>query len=163
MATAREISQSKTLGDLGREAFWFLTHTLFAVLVFALVIGCMSLTQPDPDSLSPKLVGTALAFAVPLFGGFVIARMQQNAIARYVWISGLLLFSVVCVWVLDLPTGNGLCEECVNRPVEKLIRTFFDIKHGSGLMGGEGLLVGTWLPLSMIGYAVGAAYGLHDE
>jgi hypothetical protein len=29
-------------------------------------------------------------------------------------------------------------------------------------MGGDGLLVGSWAPLSMIGYAVGAALGLED-
>jgi hypothetical protein len=32
--------------------------------------------------------------------------------------------------VLDLPTGKGLCESC--EAVEKLWRTFFDIRHGSG-------------------------------
>jgi len=75
-----------------------------------------------------------------------------------VWISGLLTFCIVCVWVLDLPTGPGLCENC--GAVEKLYRTFFDIDHGSGLMAGDGLLVGTWIPLSMIGYAIGAKIGL---
>ncbi len=158
MAIRQEITQSKTLGDLGREAFWFLTHTLLAVFVLALAIGAMTLTHPDPDATTPKLIGTGIAFLVPMVGGFIIARMQQNDIARYVWISGLLLFSVVCVWVLDLPTGNGLCEKC--GAVEKLWRTFFDIGNGSGLMGGDGLLVGTWTPLAMIGYAIGAKFGL---
>ncbi len=74
------------------------------------------------------------------------------------------MFSVVCVWVLDLPTGPGLCEKCDSgHLLERLIRTFFDIKHGSGLMGGDGLLVGTWIPLSMIGYAIGAKFGIHKE
>lgn len=27
-------------------------------------------------------------------------------------------------------------------------------------MAGDGVLVGTWIPLSMIGYAVGAKFGL---
>jgi hypothetical protein len=66
------------------------------------------------------------------------------------------MFSVVCVWVLDLPTGNGLCENC--RALKKLWRTFFYIYHDSGLMG-DGLLVGTSIPLSMIGYAIGAKSG----
>lgn len=66
--------------------------------------------------------------------------------------SGYRVFSVMCVWVLDLPTGNGVCENC--GALDKLWRTFFDTGHGSGL------LVGTWLPLSMIGYAVGAQFGL---
>ena len=158
MKNYQDTSRDKTVGDLGREGFWFLTHTLLAVFVLAVVIGVMSMAHPDVDSSGPKLLGTVLAFFVPMVGGFCIARMGANDVARYVWISGLLLFSVVCVWVLDLPTGNGLCENC--GALEKLWRTFFDIGHGSGLMGGDGLLVGTWLPLSMIGYAVGAKFGL---
>lgn len=155
----RERARDKTVGELGREALWFLTHTTIAVAVLALVIGVMSVLHPDPESMTPKLAGTVLAFVLPMVGGFVMARGQRNSLARYTWISGLLLFSVVCVWVLDLPTGNGLCEHC--GAVEKLWRTFFDIGHGSGLMGGDGLLLGTWVPLSMIGYAVGAMFG-HD-
>jgi hypothetical protein len=158
MMKNQDISQDKSIGDLGRESIWFLTHTLLAVIFLAVTIGVMTLNHPDPDSVTPKLIGSALAFIVPLLGGFFVARMQQNDIARYVWISGLVLFSVVCVWVLDLPTGNGLCETC--GAVEKLWRTFFTFTHGSGLMGGDGLLVGAWLPLSMIGYAVGAGFGL---
>ncbi|MDE3106107.1 MAG: hypothetical protein KGK08_13110 [Acidobacteriota bacterium] len=161
MAMKQDIEKSKSLGELGREALWFTTHTLLAILMLAVAIGGMTFfMHPDPDANTPKLIGTGLALVVPLIGGFFIARMQQNDIARYVWISGLLLFSVVCVWVLDLPTGPGLCEKC--GAVEKLWRTFFDITNGSGLMGGDGLLIGTWLPLSMIGYAIGARFGLDE-
>jgi hypothetical protein len=158
MAIKQDITQGKSLGDLGSEAFWFITHTLLAVLLLALMLAGVWMSHPDPDSATPKLLGTALAFVVPMIGGLIVAKMQQNEIARYTWISGLLLFSVICVYVLDLPTGNGLCENC--GAVEKLWRTFFDIGNGSGLMGGDGLLYGTWLPLSMIGYSVGAWFGL---
>jgi hypothetical protein len=158
MVNERDISQDKSLGDLGREAVWFLTHTLIAVVLLAIVLGVMSLNHPDPDASTPKLVGTILALLVPMIGGFILAKMHQNDIAGYIWISGLVIFSVVCVWVLDLPTGNGLCETC--GAVEKLWRTFFTFTHGSGLMGGDGLLVGAWIPLSMIGYAFGAKFAL---
>jgi len=158
MVNERDISQDKSLGDLGREAVWFLTHTLIAVVLLAIVLGVMSLNHPDPDASTPKLVGTVLALLVPMIGGFILAKMHQNDIAGYIWISGLVIFSVVCVWVLDLPTGNGLCETC--GAVEKLWRTFFTFTHGSGLMGGDGLLVGAWIPLSMIGYAFGAKLAL---
>ncbi|CAN5648107.1 hypothetical protein BH10ACI4_BH10ACI4_02900 [soil metagenome] len=160
MAIKQETVQGKSVGDLGSEAFWFLTHTFLAVLMLSFAVGGMSLTHPDADATTPKLIGCALAFLVPLVGGFIIAKMQQNDTARYVWISGLLLFSVVCVWVLDLPTGNGLCEHC--GAVEKLWRTFFDIGNGSGLMGGDGLLVGTWAPMAMIAYSIGARFGLDE-
>lgn len=160
MMRDQDISQDKSVGDLGRESIWFLTHTLLAVVLLGLTIGAMTLNHPDPDSTMPKLAATVLALMVPMLGGFFIARIQQNHIARYVWISGLVMFSVVCVWVLDLPTGNGLCETC--GAVEKLWRTFFTFSYGSGLMGGDGLLVGAWIPLSMIGYAIGAAFGLES-
>jgi hypothetical protein len=161
MAIKQDVTQGKSIGDLGREAFWFLTHTFLALLTLALAVGGMWMTHPDADATAPKLIGTGLAALVPTIGGFLIAKMQQNEIARYIWISGLLLFSVVCVWVLDLPTGNGLCEQC--GAVEKLWRTFFDIRNGSGLMGGDGLLVGTWMPLAMIAYSIGVRFGLDGE
>jgi hypothetical protein len=157
-----EVSHGKSIGDLGNDALWFGLHTFFAVGILAAVWGVITLSQPDPDSTSPKVFATALAFLVPMVGGFLIVRLQRSRrhaeVARYVWISGLLLFAAVCVWVLDLPTGPGLCETCGT--VEKLWRTFFEINHGSGLMGGDGLLVGAWVPLSMLGYAAGAALGL---
>jgi hypothetical protein len=154
MVNERDISHDKTMGDLGREALWFLIHTLVAVILLAITVGVMSLNHPDPDSSTPKQLGTIFAFLVPLIGGFLLARIHRNDIAAYVWISGLIFFSIICVWVLDLPTGNGLCETC--GVSEKLWRTFFTFTHGSGLMGGDGLLVGAWIPLSMIGYAIGA-------
>ena len=153
-----DLSQNKSLGDLSREALWFSFHTLVAVTVLAMLVSGAALLNPDPDSLQPKLIGTLLALIGPMAVGYLIARKQQNDIAGYVWISGLLVFSVVCVFVLDLPTGNGLCERC--GAIDKLWRTFFDIAHGSGLMGGDGLLIGTWIPLSMIGYSIGARYAI---
>ncbi len=153
-------SPNKSLSELLREAMWFCLHTLIAVALLALVVVSMSLSRPDPDALRPKLVGTALALLIPLACSFFLARMFENRTARHVWISGLLTFSAVSVWVLDLPTGKGLCEKC--GAVEKLWRTFFAINHGSGLMAGDGLFIGTWIPLAMIGYALGARLALAD-
>ena len=158
MTGPQDFSQGKSIGDLGREAAWFLTHTAIALLMLGAVVVGMTMNHPDPEAVNPKLLATVLAFIVPMVGGFLIARRSQNDIAGYVWISGLVVFAVVCVWVLDLPTGNGLCENC--GAVDKLWRTFFSIQNGSGLMAGDGLLSGTWIPLSMIGYAVGAKFGL---
>jgi hypothetical protein len=148
----------KSAGDLGREAIFFTAHTLLAVFILAIMVAAVALAHPSIDATEPKLLGTLLALVAPMIGGFLIVKIRPNPVAGYVWISGLLMFSVVCVWVLDLPTGPGLCEKC--GAVDKLYRTFFDINNGSGLMGGDGLLVGTWIPLSMIGYAIGAKLGL---
>lgn len=156
MAEQIEIRGNKQLSDLGREAWAFVLHTVLAVVVLILLMVAFTLFHPDPDSDTPKLLGTLLSFAVPMIFGYLISRIAKNEIAGYVWISGLVFFSLVCVFVLDLPTGNGLCNDC--GAVDKLWRTFFSIDHGSGLMGGDGMLIGTWVPLSMIGYAVGARF-----
>jgi hypothetical protein len=158
MPFERDISQDKTPADLAREALLFLTHTLIAFVLLAIVVGVMSLNHPDPDSPAPKLLGTALAFLAPMIGGFLLARIHHNSIAVYTWISGVIIFSIVCVWVLDLPTGPGLCENC--GALEKIWRTFFSFRHGSGLISGDGPLIGAWTPLSMIGYAIGAKFAL---
>ena len=137
----------------------FLANTIYALLILiAIVAGFYVLAHPDQSDNNPKILCTVLAFFGPMAGGYFIAKARQDQTARYAWLAGVLHFSVVCVWVLDLPTGNGLCEKC--GAVEKLYRTFFDINNGSGLMGGDGLLVGTWMPLAMIGYAIGAKLGL---
>jgi hypothetical protein len=170
MTRQLEVSQGKSVAELGRDALWFTLHTLLAVVILAAVLGAVTLSHPDPASASPKALASALALFVPLVFGFILARIwpasqldgQLNdpraEVARYVWIAGILFFAAVCVSVLDLPTGPGLCETC--GAVEKLQRTFFSIDNGSGLMSGEGLLVGVWVPLSMFGYAAGAALGL---
>ncbi len=160
MADEFDLSQGKSPGDLGREALWFILHTLIAVALLALMVFIVSLTRPDIDASGPKVIGTLLAFLIPMFGGFIIAKSKHDPVAGYIWISGCIFFALVCVWVIDLPTGPGLCEKC--GAIEKLYRTFFDVTHGSGLMGGDGLLVGSWIPLSMIGYAVGARFALAD-
>jgi hypothetical protein len=153
-----DISQDKSIGDLAREAAWFLAHTVIAVILLAVAIGVISLNDPDPDSAAPKLLGTVLAVLFPMIGGFLVARIHHNNAAEQVWISGLVVFSIACAWAVGLPTGRGLCETCGQS--EKIWRTFFTFSQGSGLMGGDGLLVGTWTPLSMIGYAIGAKLAL---
>jgi hypothetical protein len=151
-------AQDKTAGELGRQAVSFAFHTLAAVLILAVVVFVIYLSGASIESDQPKIIATVLALLAPMAGGFLIARAKHDPVAGYVWVAGLLTFSIVCVWVLDLPTGPGLCEKC--GAVEKLYRTFFAIDNGSGLMAGDGLLVGTWIPLSMIGYALGAKFGL---
>lgn len=149
-----EIRGNKQLSDLGREAGLFVLHTALAVLSLGLVVGAITLARPTADTVMPIYLCTALSFLVPMMIGFLIVRFKQDQIAQYVWIAALVFFSLLCVWVLDLPTGNGLCNDC--GAVEKLWRTFFSIEKGSGLMAGDGILMGTWVPMCMFGYAVGA-------
>ncbi len=158
MSEELDVYQGKSIEELGYEALWFLAHTLIALAVLLLILLAGVVLHANPDTASPKVVATVLAFILPLIIGFAIAKARQDYVARYVWISAIIAFAIVCVWVLDLPTGNGLCEHC--GAVDKLTRTFFSIDNGSGLAGGWGLVIGCWIPLSLVGYALGAYLGL---
>ena len=160
MADEIGFSQGKSAGLLGHEALWFVLHTLFALFTLVVMIVVMGLFNPDPNATAPKFLGTMLAFVLPLVIGFIVTKRQGDEIATYVWISGLLVFAVACVWVIDLPTGNGLCDDCAGHIFYRLQRTFFSIEHGSGLLAGNGLAIGAWVPLSMFGYAIGARTAL---
>lgn len=156
-----EIRGNKSTRDLLREAGLFLLHTVIAVAALAIVVAAFWIARADPDSSRPKILGTVLAFFVPMLVSFLIFRVRKDNVAGFVWISGMIFFLVVCVYVLDLPTGPGLCEHC--GLLERLYRTFFSIDNNSGMLGGDGLLIGSWIPLSIIGYAVGAKVGSSVE
>jgi hypothetical protein len=156
-----EISPGKSISDLGSEAVWFTVHSCIAIVLLLATIFTLGLFFHGQGEVGPIEIGTLLCCIVPFAGGFIIAKMSGNQIARYVWITGMLLFAAVCVWVLDLPTGNGLCEGC--GPIDKLWRTFFSVTSGSGLMAGQGILVGSWAPLALVTYAIGASFGLPKE
>ena len=153
-----EIRGNKTTNDLLREAGWFILHSLLAVVVLIVLLACFWGLHVDPDAAAPKMLCTVLAFVVPALVAFGVMRVRPDGIAGYAWISGALFFGVVCVYVLDLPTGPGLCEHCTL--IERLYRTFFSISHNSGMLGGDGVLIGSWIPLSIIGYSVGAKLGV---
>ena len=151
----------KSLGDLGKEAIWFFVHSVIALICMVATILGMSPFVHTQGEVGSVEIGTLLCVLVAFVVGFLITKMTGNEIARYVWITGLLLFAAVCVWTLDLPTGNGLCEGC--GPIDKLWRTFFSVSNGSGLMAGQGIMVGTWAPLSLVFYAIGSSFGLSKE
>ncbi|HEY4355082.1 MAG TPA: hypothetical protein VGN16_04975 [Acidobacteriaceae bacterium] len=162
MAEEIEFSQGKSLADLGRDAFWFLVHTVIALVVLLLLCLVISVFHPDPDASGPKIIASFLSFLVPLFVGLAVVKARPSEPAAYVWLAGVLIFAIACVWVLDLPTGPGLCEHC--GAFDKLWRTLtpLSIGNGSGLIGGQGLAIGTWIPLSLIGYSAGARFALNS-
>lgn len=161
MTEEAEVYQGKSIGELGREAVHFVLHTLVALAVVGVIMFAGWALHADPDAVNPKMIATGAAFVLAFAVGFLVMKVRPDFVARYVWISGLVLFAIVCVWVLDLPTGNGLCERC--GALDKLTRTFFSIQNGSGLAGGWGLVLGCWTPLALFGYALGAQLGLGRE
>jgi hypothetical protein len=153
-----ELAEDKTPGQLLKEALSFLLHMVISMLVLLAVGGVITLAQPQSFSMA---LAAALAFVVPALAGFVIARIRNDSVARYIWIAGILWMSIVMVWVLDMPTGPGLCEKC--DAGNKIWLSFFDFTHDSGLINGLGRVVGTWPALAMVGYAIGAGFGLKKK
>jgi len=150
-----EPTGGKSPEQLAMEAVWFITHTLIALFIYAAMVTIVQLVHPKNPSM---LLATIAVFFVPAMAGFIIALIKPNEIARYIWIFGVLWFSIVCVWVLDLPTGPGLCEHC--GALEKLWDTLITFNKPSGLLDYNGNVFGTWPALATIGYAFGAKYGL---
>jgi hypothetical protein len=149
----------KTAGSMFAEVMRFFVHSLIPVIfiaVFFLSTAAMQIAVPYPE-----LVSAAIAFFIPALLGAVIAMTWKDPTATYVWIMGLLWFSIIAVVVLDMPTGPGLCEHC--GAGQKLWLTFFDITQDSGLMNNNGRLVGTWPTLALVGYALGARMVLKDK
>lgn len=70
-----QASPELSIARLWSDALWFLLHTLFAVIFLALLVGAITLTHPDPGSASPKIFATALAFLIPMVGGFFLVRV----------------------------------------------------------------------------------------
>ncbi|HXB62730.1 MAG TPA: hypothetical protein VNU94_07775 [Acidobacteriaceae bacterium] len=158
MSGIGEQTGGKSPGELAAEAFWFFAHTIISLVVYVGLLVGIQMAHPQYVSM---LLATVLAFAIPGIAGFILALIWPNVIARYVWIFGLIYFSIVCVYVLDLPTGPGLCEHC--GALSKLYLTLITFNHPSGLLYGSGNALGTWPALANIGYALGAKFGLKSS
>jgi len=158
MAYEHDISQDKTPGDLAREALLFLTHTLVA---FVLPRNCGRRHVAQPPR--PRLLKTQTTRHRPRSSGPDDRQLpprphppQQHRGLHLDLRPGHLLHRLR---LGDRPANrHRSLRNC--GAIEKLWRTFFTFSYGSGLMGGDGLLVGAWIPLSMIGYALGARFAL---
>ena len=130
-------SGGKTPGELLIESLWFFGHCLIALVVYVAMVGVIYVFQPQP-TYQLLLMGTLLAFLLPGIAGFIIQRVRTDSIARHIWVFGLVYFCAIAVYVLDLPTGPGLCDHC--GAWEKIVRTLFTFD--SGLMESNGDLLG---------------------
>jgi hypothetical protein len=94
---------------------------------------------------------------VPLVVGFLVARIHPTEMATLVWLLGLIWFLIVCLWVLDMPTGPSQCFQC--EATEKITRTFFSWPRPSGLIDDDGPFICTWPAVALVGYSIGAKLG----
>ena len=145
----------ETIADIPNQAFWVLVHSLIAVGCWMAMFILISLFHPG---FMPVPITTALSFSVPFLFGNVIARFKPNEMAPVIWLVGVIWFMSVTLWVLDLPTGPNACNHC--DASQKLILTFLSFTQDSGLIDGQGRLLGTWPTVAMIGYSMGSHFAL---
>jgi hypothetical protein len=149
------LEEEQRVATLGEQALWVLIHLLLAVGSWAVMMAAITLAKPD---YVPVLVTLALSFSFPFLVGNFFTRWKQNDMAPYMWLIGLIWFLIICLWILDMPTGPNQCYHC--DASQKLYLTFFSLNEDSGLIDNEGRMVGTWPAVAFIGYGIGARMAL---
>lgn len=150
--------EEEKVSNLAEQALWVLIHTLLAIGCWLLTV--LIITVSKVESV-PVLVTLALSFIVPFVVGNIFARIKQNEMAPYTWLVGLIWFLIICLWILDMPTGPNQCYHC--DATEKIYLTFFSLSEDSGLIDGQGRFVGTWPSIAFIGYGIGSWFVLRRK
>jgi hypothetical protein len=146
--------EEQSSSKLSSQALSFFLHTILALGSWlALMLLGYAINPPHV----PQLAILVLSAVVPLVVGFLVARVHPTEMATLVWLLGLIWFLVVCLWVLELPTGPNQCFQC--EATEKLTRTLFSWPRPSGLIDNDGPFVATWPAIALIGYSIGAKLG----
>jgi hypothetical protein len=147
--------EEEKASNLADQALWVLIHTVIAIASWAAMMFLITLLKPEPV---PVMITLAMSFMLPLIVGNFVTRIKQNDLAPYTWLIGLIWFLIICLWILDMPTGPNQCYHC--DASQKIYLTFFSPSQDSGLIDNEGRLIGTWPAVAWIGYGIGARLAL---
>lgn len=154
MGTA-PISTDKSPEQIASQIISFVLHILISLAVYFALFLIMTVVNPAD---LPAVLVTVAVFVLDFVVAYIIHMGGRRTAARSIWIAGVVWLLMVVVYVLELPTGPGKCEFCT--ATSKIGLTLFDMAQGSNLMNGEGRIIGTWPALAMIGYSIGAAFGM---
>jgi len=152
---AAVLEEEEKVSNLANQALWVCIHVLIAVGSWAAMMVLITMARPESV---PVLITTAATFAVPFLVGFMFTRVKQNEMAPYTWLIGLIWFLVICLWILDMPTGPNQCYHC--DASQKIYLTFFSLYEPSGLIDNQGQLIGTWPAIALTAYAIGSSFAL---
>jgi hypothetical protein len=147
--------EEEKVSNLAEQALWVFIHTLMALGSWVAMVLFISVLRPESV---PVLITTALSFSIPFIVGNIFTRIKQNEMAPYTWLIGLIWFLIICLWILDMPTGPNQCYHC--DASQKIYLTFFSFTEDSGLIDGQGRFVGTWPAVAFIGYGIGSSLAL---
>jgi hypothetical protein len=147
--------EEKNESKLSRQAVSFFMHTILALGTWlALMLIGYALNPPAV----PQPAILLLSALTPLLVGFAVNRFKQDEMATLIWLIGLVWLLIICLWVLDMPTGPNECFQC--DATEKLSRTFFSLPSPSGLIDNDGPFIATWPAVALLGYSIGAKFAL---
>jgi hypothetical protein len=144
--------------NIGMQALWILIHTLVAFGSWVAMMAFITLFNP---SSVPAAITWAISLAFPALVGYLFTMAKQNEMAPHVWLIGFIWFLIICLWVLDMPTGPNQCYHC--DATQKILLTFFSTTEDSGLIDGQGRLVGTWPATAIMGYSFAAGFALKPK
>lgn len=147
--------EEEKVATLAEQALWVLIHVLMALGSWVAMVLFISFLKPESV---PVLFTLGLSFAIPFIVGNIFTRIKQNDMAPYTWLIGVIWFLIVCLWVLDMPTGPNQCYHC--DASQKMFLTFLSPTEDSGLIDGQGRFVGTWPAMAFIGYGIGSSLAL---
>jgi energy-coupling factor transporter transmembrane protein EcfT len=150
--------EEQSTSKLSTQALSFFLHSLLALASW---MALMLLGYAINPSGVPQLVILLLSAAVPLAAGFLVARIYPAEMATLVWLLGLIWLLIVCLWVLNMPTGPNQCFHC--EATDKLTRTFFSWPRPSGLIDDDGPFIATWPAVALVGYSIGAKLGFRRK
>jgi len=139
------------------QAMWFFVHLVLCLVVWAISLGAITLFHP---AYVAPLVTLIVSFVVPLIAGFGFTKLHPTESATLPWMMGLIWWMVWGLHVLDMPTGPMACYHC--GAADKLWLTFLSLNSDSGLLDGQGRFIATWPAVAMIGYSIGARFGIRN-
>ncbi|MFC5863421.1 hypothetical protein ACFPT7_14040 [Acidicapsa dinghuensis] len=146
------------VANLGEQALWVLINTMVAAGTWGGMM--LAITLAHPQSV-PAIATLGASFFLPLVVGYFFTKIRQNEMGPHTWLVGLIWFLIICLWILDMPTGPNQCYHC--DASQKLYLTFFSLNEDSGLIDGEGRFLGTWPTAAFIGYGIGAGLALKKK
>jgi hypothetical protein len=160
LETEEELIQEEEekVSNLAEQALWVMIHTFLAIGSWVATILFITLLKPESV---PVMITLSLAFAIPFLVGNIFTRFKQNDMAPYTWLIGLIWFLIICLWILDMPTGPNQCYHC--DASQKLYLTFFSPYEDSGLIDGQGRFVGTWPAVALVAYGIGSRLALKKK
>ena len=155
---AAVLEEEEKVSNLANQALWVFLHVLVAIGSWIAMMLLITLARP---ASVPVLATTMISFLVPFVVGFIFNRLKQNEMAPYTWLIGLIWFLVICLWILDMPTGPNQCYHC--DASQKIYLTFFSFTEPSGLIDNQGQLIGTWPAIAFAAYGIGAGMALKKK